>query len=76
MYNLTEHRDCHSKTSGNSWQYCRYEPATALEKSESFKSKIRWTGKISAYGNIKNVEITVSLKYLSNLSRILEMSFD
>ena len=27
MYNLIEHSDAYSKTSGSSWQYCRGEPA-------------------------------------------------
>ena len=27
MYNLIEHSDDYSKTSGNLWKYCRGEPA-------------------------------------------------
>ena len=41
--------------------------------SESFKSKIKITGKTPAYGNTKDVEIIVPLKYLSNFRRTLEM---
>ena len=41
--------------------------------SESFKSKIKITGKTPAYGNTKDVEIIVPLKYLSNFWRTLEM---
>ena len=51
------------------WEYYRDEPADAIENSESFKSKIRITGKPIADGNIniKNVEIEVLLKYSSIL---------
>ena len=44
------------------------------EQSESFKSKIKITGKTPQAGNKKNVEIIVPLKYLSNFWRTLEMS--
>ena len=40
--------------------------------SESFKSKIH-KGNTPADGNTKDVEIIVSLKYLSNFWRTLEM---
>ena len=42
-------------------------------QSESFKSKIKITGKTLAAGNTKDVEIIVPLKYLSNFWRTLEM---
>ena len=41
--------------------------------SESFKSKIRITGKNLAAGNVKGVKISVPLKYLNNFWRTLEM---
>ena len=41
--------------------------------SESFKYKVKITGKTSDDGNIKDVETIVSLKYLSNFRRTLEM---
>ena len=44
-----------------------------MRQSESFKSKIRITGKTPAAGNTKDVEIIVPLKYLSNFWRTLEM---
>ena len=44
-----------------------------LEDSESFKSKIKITGKIPNNNNEKDVEIMVPLKYLSNFWRTLEM---
>ena len=40
---------------------------------ESFKSKIRITGKTPAAGNTKDVETAVPLKYLSGFWTTLEM---
>ena len=73
MYNLIKYSDNYSKTSGSLWQYYRDEPNDNLENSESFKSKIKITGKSPAAGNEKDVEIMVPLKYLSNFWRALEM---
>ena len=73
MYNLIECSDNHSKTSGSLWQYSRDEPNDDLADSESFKSKIKITGKTPAAGNEKDVEIMVPLKYLSNFWKTLEM---
>ena len=42
-------------------------------QSESFKSKIKITGKTTPAGNTKDVEIIVPLKYLSKFWRTLEM---
>ena len=44
MYNLIEHSNNYSKTSGSLWQYCKDEPNDNLENSESFKSKVNSTG--------------------------------
>ena len=66
MYNVIQHSDNYSKTSGGLWQYYRDQPATVTLNSESFKSKIRITGKIPADGNMKEVQIAVPLKYLAN----------
>ena len=44
-----------------------------LVDSESFKSKIKITGKTRDNGNTKEVEIIVPLKYLSNFWRTLEV---
>ena len=44
-----------------------------LNDSESYKSKIKITGKTPNNGNTKEVEIIVPLKYLSNFWRALEM---
>ena len=56
------------------WQYFRDEPDDDLEDSESFKSKIKITGKTPNDDNKKDVEIMFPLKYLSNFWRTLEMS--
>ena len=45
IYNLLEYSDNYVKISGSSWQYFRDEPDDNLEDSESFKSKIKITGK-------------------------------
>ena len=46
MYNLIEYSDNYVKTTGSLWQYFRDEPDDDLEDSESFKSKIKITGKL------------------------------
>ena len=73
MHNLIEHSDNYSKTSGSLWQYYKDDPNDNITQSESFKSKIKITGKTPAAGNTNNVEIIVPLKYLSNFLRTLEM---
>ena len=73
MYNLIEYRDNYAKTSGSLWQYFRDEPDDFIEDSESFKSKIKITGKTPNTGNEKDIEIMVPLKYFSNFWRTLEM---
>ena len=73
MYNLIEYSDNYAETSGSLWQYYRDEPNDNLATSESFKSKIKITGKTPDNGNEKYVEIMVPLKYLSNFWSTLEM---
>ena len=73
MYNLTEYSDNYSKTSGSLWQYHKDDPNDNIEKSESFRNKIKITGKTPSNGNTKDVEIIVPLNYLSNCWRTLEM---
>ena len=73
MYNLIKYSDNHSKTSGSLWQYYKDEPNDNLAYSESFKSKVKITGKTPDDGNTKDVEIIVPLKYFSNFWRTLEM---
>ena len=66
MYNLIEYSDNYAKISGSLWQYFRDEPDDNLADSESFKSKIKMSGKTPNDNNEKDVEIMVPLKYLSN----------
>ena len=73
MYNLIEYSDNYSKTSGSLWQYYKDDPNDNITQSESFKPKIKITGKTPAAGNTKDVEIIVPLKYLSNFWRTLEI---
>ena len=73
MYNLIEYIDNYSKTSGSLWQYYKDDPNDNIANSESFKSKVKITGKTPNNGNTKDVEIIVPLKYLSNFWRTLEM---
>ena len=73
MHNLIEYSDNYSKTSGSLWQYYKDDPNDNIENSESFKYKIKITGKTPNNGNTKDVEIIVPLKYLSNFWRTLEM---
>ena len=73
MYNLIECSDNYAETSRSLWEYYRDEPDDNLADSESFKSKIKITGKTPDDGNEEDVEIMVLLKYLSNFWRTLEM---
>ena len=66
MYNLIEYSDNYSKTSGSLQQYYKDDPNDNLANSESFKYKVKITGKTPDNGNTKHVEIIVPLKYLSN----------
>ena len=59
MYNLIEDSDNYAKTSGSLWQYYRDEPNNNLADSESFKSKIKITGKTRDNSNEKDVEIMI-----------------
>ena len=73
MYNLIEYSNNYLKTSRNLWLYYRDDPNDNITQPESFKFKIKITGKTPAAGNTKDVEIAVPLKYLSNFWRTLEM---
>ena len=61
-YSLIKCSDNYSKISASLWKYYRDQPNDNLTGSESFKSKIKITGKTPNDGNMKNVEI---MKYLS-----------
>ena len=73
MHNLIECSANNSKTSGRLWQYDRDDSKDNIKQSESFKYKIKTTGKTPAGGNRKDVKIAVPLKYLSNFWTTLEM---
>ena len=73
MYNLIEYSDNYSKTSGSLWQYYKDDRNDNIADSESFKSKVKTTGKTPADGNTKDVEIIVPLKELSNFWRTLDI---
>ena len=73
MYNLIEYSNNYSKTSRSLWQYYKDDTNDTITVSESFKSKVKITGKTHHDGNTKDAEIMVPLKYLSNFWRTLEM---
>ena len=82
MYNLIEYSDNYAKTTGSLWQYCKDIPARNNNNetiifadgnpTDSFNFKVKITGP-AGNGGTKDVEIMVSLKYLSNFWRTLEM---
>ena len=72
LYNLIEYSNNYAKTSRSLWQYYRDESNDNLADSESFKSKIKITGKSLDDGNENGVEIMVPLKYLSSFWRTVE----
>ena len=49
MYNLLEYSNNYSKISGSLLQYYKDEPNDSIADSESFKSKIKITGKTKKY---------------------------
>ena len=73
MYNTIEYSGNYSETSVSLWQYYADDLNDNIENSESFKYKIKITGKTPDNGNTKDVEIVVPLRYLSNFWRTLEM---
>ena len=87
MYNLIEYSDNYEDSSGNLYQFKRYESPmnnagnslnVALNNSTSFKYKGSLLAKAThTDGNdrsLKNIKIVVPLKYLSNFFRSPEMS--
>ena len=74
IYNLIEYSNNYWKASRSMQQYYRDDPNHGITPSESFKCKIKATGKTPNNVNTKDVEIAVPLKYLSNFWRTLEMS--
>ena len=74
MYNLIEYTDNYSKTPRSLLKYYKDDPNDNIENSESFKNKIKITGKTPNNGNTKYVKIIVPLKYLRNFWRTPEIS--
>ena len=78
MYNLIEYSDNYSDTSGSVWQFKRDEiinnaDVTNDNNASSFKYKANLIGNTENNGTKNGVKIAVSLKYLSNFWRLLEM---
>ena len=86
MYNLIEYGGNYADSSGSLYQFKRDKSPinnagnpnnVALDNSTSFKYKVTFLGKATdADGNdrpLKNTKIVVSLKYLSDFFRALEM---
>ena len=81
MYNLIEYSDNYQDSSATLCQYKRDEPSDNLANdltqinSKSFDYKVKLLGNPNHVGGIArlNVKIVVSLKYLSNIFRSLEM---
>ena len=67
-----EYSDNYTKRSGTLWQYHKDDRNNLID-SESFKFKVRITGRAPADGNTKDVEIVVPLNYLSNFWRTPKM---
>ena len=72
MYNLIEYSDNYSKTYGSLWQYYKDEPNDNIADTESFKSKVKITGKTPDDGNAKDIETIVPLKYLVIFGELLK----
>ena len=54
MYNLIEYRDNYSKISGSLYQYYKDYPNDSITRNESFKYKVKITGKSLEDGNTKD----------------------
>ena len=63
MYKLIEYNNNYLKRSGSLWQYYRYDTNDNVTQSESFKYKIKITGKFLADGNTKDVETAELLDF-------------
>ena len=83
MYNLIEHSDNYSDTSGSLWEFKRDEvPANnnddlTINNSDPFKYKAALLEKTANHNDgtssVKDAKIVVPLKYLSNFWRSLEL---
>ena len=66
LYKLIENNDKYSKTSGSLRKYYRNGPKHYIADSKSVKFNVKISGSNHAAVNTKDVEIAVTLKYLSN----------
>ena len=73
MYNLIEYSDSYSKTPASLWLHYKDEPNENLAGSTSFKSKVKVTRNTPADGYMKDVEIIIPSKILSNFWRTIEI---
>ena len=78
MYNLIEYSDNYSDNSGSLWDFKRDEivdnaDVTNDNNAPSFNYKANLIGNTKTNGTKKGVKIAVTLKYLSNFWRSLEM---
>ena len=84
MYNLIEHSESYSKTTGILCNYCRDEPNKGIDgadnsinfsikDSKSFDYKRKITGRQEGNNTEKEVEIVVPLNHLSNFWRTLDI---
>ena len=72
MYNLIAYSDNYSRTIARLWQYHKDKARNSITDSYSFKLKSILVANTDEHGVI-NLEIAVSLKYLSNFWRTIEM---
>ena len=70
MYNLIAYSDNYSGTTARLWQYHKDKPRNPITDSYSFKSIL--VANTNEHGVI-NLQIAVSLKYLSNFWRTIEL---
>ena len=82
IYNLIEHSDNYSDSSGSLWQFKRDKVPSNnfdlnIDNSHSFIYKAALVGKTNAVNNtnspVRTTKIVVPLKYLSNFWRSLEI---
>ena len=84
MYNLLEYSKNYRRTTGSLWNYYRYEPNSGTDannithstlNSESFDYKANFMKNGMTHNNLtkNDVKIVVSLKYLSNFWRSLNI---
>ena len=82
MYNLIEYSNNYLQASGSLWQYYRDEPSLDYNGNIADFTGANYKSKLFKYKEMtmasdndrKNVEMNVSLKYLSNFWRIFEVS--